>query len=127
MHLQPIEAFPAPPFWDKSHMIPPDKHPQIGSLAFDELDQMDLTGPFEVSAGLPNSTHRIFAKTAGPVRDVHGLKLVPDEALADAPQLDVLHIPGGFGQEALMADEEVLGWIQRQAKAPNAFSPSAPA
>jgi cyclohexyl-isocyanide hydratase len=88
---------------------------------------MDLTGPFEVSAGLPNSTHRIFAKTAGPVRDVHGLKLVPDEALADAPQLDVLHIPGGFGQEALMADEEVLGWIRRQAKAPNAFSPSAPA
>src|SRR5262249_9495358 len=87
---------------------------------------MDLTGPFEVSAGLPNSTHRIFAKTAGPVRDVHGLKLVPDEALADAPQLDVLHIPGGFGQEALMADEEVLGWIRRQAKAPNAFSPSAP-
>jgi hypothetical protein len=53
-------------------MIPPDKHLQIGSLAFDELDQMDLTGPFEVFAGLPNSTHRIFAKTAGPVRDVHG-------------------------------------------------------
>jgi cyclohexyl-isocyanide hydratase len=58
-------------------MIPPDKHLQIGSLAFDELDQMDLTGPFEVFAGLPNSTHPIFAKTAGPVRDVHGLKLVP--------------------------------------------------
>src|SRR5262249_19921561 len=72
-------------------MIPPDKHLQIGSLGFDELDQMDLTGPFEVSAGLPNSTHRIFAKTAGPVRDVHGLKLVPDEALADAPQLDAAH------------------------------------
>ena len=41
-----------------------------------------------------------------------GLKLVPDAALADAPQLDVLHIPGGFGQEALMEDEEVLGWIR---------------
>ena len=51
-------------------MIPPDKHLQIGSLAFDELDQMDLTGRFEVFAGLPNSTHRIFAKTASPVRDV---------------------------------------------------------
>ena len=97
-------------------MIPSDKHLQISSLAFDELDQMDLTGPFEVFAGLPNSTHRIFAKTAGPVRAVPGLKLVPDAALADAPQLDVLHIPGGFGQEALMEDEEVLGWIRRQAK-----------
>jgi cyclohexyl-isocyanide hydratase len=97
-------------------MIPPDKHLQIGSLAFDDLDQIDLTGPFEVLARLPNSTHRIFAKTAAPVRDVRGLKLVPNAVLADAPQLDVLHIPGGFGQEALMEDEEVLGWIRQQAK-----------
>ena len=50
------------------------------------------------------------------MRDVHGLKLVPDALLADAPQLDVVHIPGGFGQEALMEDEDVLGWIRRQAK-----------
>jgi cyclohexyl-isocyanide hydratase len=47
---------------------------------------------------------------------VHGLKLVPDALPADAPQLDVVHIPGGFGQEALMEDEDVLGWIRRQAK-----------
>jgi cyclohexyl-isocyanide hydratase len=97
-------------------MIPAEKHLQIGSLAFDALDQMDLTGPFEVLACLPNSTHRIFAKTTAPVRDVHGLKLLPDAILAEAPQLDVLHIPGGFGQEALMEDEDVLDWIRRQAK-----------
>jgi cyclohexyl-isocyanide hydratase len=78
-------------------MIPPDKHLQIGSLAIDELDQIDLTGRFEVLSRLPNSTHRIFAKTAAPVQDVQGLKLVPDAVLADTPQLDVLHIPGGFG------------------------------
>jgi cyclohexyl-isocyanide hydratase len=41
--------------------------------------------------------------------------LTPDAALADAPQLDVLHVPGGFGQEALMEDAEVLAWIKRQA------------
>ncbi|MDB5610151.1 MAG: AraC family transcriptional regulator [Bradyrhizobium sp.] len=41
----------------------------------------------------------------------------------DAPQLDVLHVPGGFGQEALMEDEEVLGWIRQQAAgARNVFS-----
>jgi cyclohexyl-isocyanide hydratase len=39
----------------------------------------------------------------------------PDAALSDAPQLDVLHVPGGFGQEALMEDEAVLGWIREQA------------
>jgi len=35
--------------------------------------------------------------------------------LAEAPPLDVLHVPGGFGQEALMEDPEVLGWIRQQA------------
>jgi cyclohexyl-isocyanide hydratase len=96
-------------------MIPHDTHLQIGSLLFEGLDQIDLTGPFEVFARIPNATYRVFAKTTAPVRDVRGLRISPDAALADAPQLDVLHVPGGFGQEALMDDEEVLGWIRRQA------------
>ena len=96
-------------------MIPPDTHLQIGSLLFEGVDQIDLTGPFEVLSRIPNSTYRIYAKTTEPVRDLKGLRLTPDAALADAPQLDVLHVPGGFGQEALMADAEVLGWIARQA------------
>jgi cyclohexyl-isocyanide hydratase len=49
------------------------------------------------------------------VRDLKGLWLMPDASLADAPPLDVLHVPGGLGQEALMEDTEVLGWIRQQA------------
>ncbi|AGY58366.1 ThiJ/PfpI domain-containing protein [Gloeobacter kilaueensis JS1] len=96
-------------------VIPDDTHLQIGSLLFEGLDQIDLTGPFEVLSRLPNSTYKIYARTAEPVRDLKGLRLVPDATLADAPQLDVLHIPGGFGQEALMDNDEVLGWIRQQA------------
>jgi cyclohexyl-isocyanide hydratase len=96
-------------------MIPHDTHLQIGSLLFEGVDQIDLTGPFEVLSRIPNSTYRIYGKTTEPVRDLKGLRLTPDAALADAPQLDVLHVPGGFGQEALMEDAEVLGWIRRQA------------
>jgi cyclohexyl-isocyanide hydratase len=90
-------------------------HLHIGSLLFEGLDQIDLTGPFEVLSRLPNSTLRIYGKTAGPVRDIQGLRLTPDASLAEAPQLDVLHVPGGFGQEALMDDTDVLNWIARQA------------
>jgi cyclohexyl-isocyanide hydratase len=96
-------------------MIPHDTHLQIGSLLFEGVDQIDLTGPFEVLSRIPNSTYGIYGKTAEPVRDLKGLRLTPDAALADAPRLDVLHVPGGFGQEALMEDAEVLGWIRRQA------------
>jgi cyclohexyl-isocyanide hydratase len=84
-------------------MIAQDTHLQIGSLLFEGLDQIDLTGPFEVLSRIPNSTYRIFGKTLDPVRDIRGLRLAPDAALADAPQLDVLHVPGGYGQEALGA------------------------
>lgn len=95
-------------------MIPLDTHLQIGSLLFEGIDQIDLTGPFEVLSRIPNATYRIYGKTAAPVRDLKGLRLIPDAALADAPPLDVLHVPGGYGQEALMEDAEVLGWIQHQ-------------
>ena len=93
-------------------MIPPATHLQIGSLLFEGLDQIDLTGPFEVFSRIPSSTYRLYGKTIEPVRDLHGLRLTPDAALADAPQLDVLHVPDGFGQEALMEDEDLLAWIR---------------
>lgn len=96
-------------------MIPPETHLQIGSLLFDGIDQIDLTGPFEVLSRIPNATYRVYAKTTDPVRDVKGLRLTPDATLAAAPKLDVLHVPGGFGQEALMENEEILAWITQQA------------
>jgi cyclohexyl-isocyanide hydratase len=96
-------------------MLPHDTHLHIGSLLFEGIDQIDLTGPFEVLSRLPNSTYRIYAKTMAPVRDVKGLRLTPDAILADAPPLDVLHVPGGHGQDALMDDAEVLNWIRQLA------------
>jgi cyclohexyl-isocyanide hydratase len=104
-------------------VISPDTHLNIGSLLFEGLDQIDLTGPFEVLSRIPNSTYRLYGKTAGPIRDIKGLRITPDAALADAPSLDVLHIPGGQGQEAIMDDEVVLQWIRDQAAgARNVFS-----
>jgi cyclohexyl-isocyanide hydratase len=96
-------------------MFSRDIHLEIGSLLFEGVDQIDLTGPFEVLSRIPNSTYRIYGKTAASVRDVRGLRLTPDAALAEAPPLDVLHVPGGYGQEALMDDAEVLAWIRQQA------------
>ena len=61
-------------------MIPHDTHLQIGSLLFEGLDQIDLTGPFEVLSRIPNSTYRLYGKTAEPVHDLKGLRLTPDAA-----------------------------------------------
>jgi cyclohexyl-isocyanide hydratase len=97
-------------------VIPDTVQLSIGSLLFENLDQIDLTGPFEVLSRIPNATHRIYAKSTQPVSDVMGLRIMPDARLAEAPQLDILHVPGGPGQQALMEDEEVLGWLRSQAE-----------
>jgi cyclohexyl-isocyanide hydratase len=57
----------------------------------------------------------VFGKTTAPTRDLRSLRSMPDAVLTEAPQLDLLHVPGGFGQEALMDDEDVLVWIRDQA------------
>lgn len=96
---------------------PLEQHPlRIGSLLYEGLDQIDLTGPFEVLSRIPDSSYRIYGLSEDPVRDVKGLRLTPDAVIEDAPQLDVLHVPGGFGQEALMEDQRVLSWLARQAE-----------
>lgn len=96
-------------------MTSSQQHLNIGALVFDGMDQIDLTGPFEVFSRLTDASCRLYGTTRESVRDVRGLRLVPDAALVEAPPLDVLHVPGGFGQEALMADERVLAWLRTQA------------
>jgi hypothetical protein len=49
-------------------MIPRDAHLQIGSHLFEGIDQIEMTGPFEVLSRLSNSTYRLYAKTTAPVR-----------------------------------------------------------
>lgn len=86
----------------------------IGALIFDRIDQIDFTGPFEVLSRLPNATFHVIGKHVAPIRDVNGLILTPELSLGDAPPLDLLIVPGGRGQQALMEDHSVLEFLERQ-------------
>ena len=90
-------------------------HLIIGGFVFPGQDQIDFTGPFEVLSRIPNSTFVVLGKTLEPIRDVKGLLLTPMKTIAEAPQLDLLLVPGGLGQQQIMDDEEIAGLIQRQA------------
>jgi hypothetical protein len=59
-------------------MIPDHNHFQIGSLIFEDMDQIDVTGPFEVFSRLPNSTYRLYGPTTSPLRDMHELRLLAE-------------------------------------------------
>lgn len=102
-------------------LVDPERHLTIGALAFEGMDQIDLTGPFAVLGRIPNSDYRIYSKGGQPVRDSNGLILTPEARLSDAPQLDVLHIPGGPGGQLLMEDDEVITWLQSQSASATAL------
>ena len=90
-------------------------HLSIGAVVFPEIDQCEFTGPFEVLSRLPDSTFHVIWKEKVPVRDMGGLILTPEMTFANAPRLDVLVVPGGPGQQRLMEDQAVLGFLRRQA------------
>jgi cyclohexyl-isocyanide hydratase len=50
------------------------------------------------------------------------LVLTPELSFAQSPQLDVLLVPGGNGVNVLMEDEEVLGFLRKQAAASKSSS-----
>ena len=95
--------------------IPLDIHLTIGGLIYPNMDQCDFTGPFEALARVPNSHFVTIWKDKNPVRDLAGMLLLADTTIAEAPPLDVLLVPGGYGQETLMQDEAVLSFIRKQA------------
>ncbi len=88
----------------------------IGMLIFPRLTQLDMTGPYEVLARLPNTMVHLIARTLEPVKTDRGMMIVPTVTYADCPQLDVVMVPGGPGQQDLMEDEVALEFLRRQAR-----------
>ena len=88
----------------------------VGCLIFERMDQIDFTGPFEVLSRMPDTVVQIVAKEPATVRDVQGLRLSPDVSIAEAELFDVLLVPGGYGQQALMHDEEILELIRKHVR-----------
>ena len=89
---------------------------QIGMVIFPKLTQLDMTGPYEVLARLPNTRVHLVAHAMAPVKTDRGMQIVPTVTFADCPQLDVVMVPGGPGQQDLMEDETVLEFLRRQAR-----------
>jgi len=85
----------------------------IAILLFDRLTALDAIGPYEVLSRLPGAKVTFVATEPGVKRtDTGALGLMADAATADLPHPDILLIPGGPGQMALMDDEAVLSWVR---------------
>lgn len=84
----------------------------VGCLIFEQMDQIDFAGPFEVLSRMPDTTIQVIAKEVAPVREVQGLRLSPDMKIAEAALFDVLLVPGGQASVTQMAKGQLCGPLE---------------
>jgi cyclohexyl-isocyanide hydratase len=89
---------------------------QIGLVLFPRVTQLDFTGPLQVFSSVPDAKVHLIWKRIEPVTSDSVMMLTPTVTFADCPQLDVICVPGGFGTDAMVNDEEMLDFLRQQAK-----------
>ncbi|WP_419685268.1 DJ-1/PfpI family protein [Burkholderia theae] len=87
----------------------------IGLLVFPGVQQLDLTGPHDVLASLPDAAVHLVWKSRDAVASSSGLALTPTTTFDDCPPLDVICIPGGIGINDLLLDAETIAFVQQRA------------
>lgn len=85
----------------------------IGLLLYPDLTQLDLTGPLAVFALIPDATVSLIWKDKNPVACDRGFQMLPTATFDETDTLDVICVPGGPGQIALMSDVETLNFLRR--------------
>jgi transcriptional regulator GlxA family with amidase domain len=83
-------------------------------LVFDGITALDAIGPYEVLRSVPGWEVQFVGKTRGEVRtDSGALGISADHALSEVGEPEIVLVPGGVGNRALMEDEEVLAWLRQ--------------
>jgi transcriptional regulator GlxA family with amidase domain len=92
----------------------------IGILIFDDVEELDAVGPWEVLAAWTQRwpddgwSVTMLSRDGRPVRAAKGLTLTPLTSTAEAPALDVLVHPGGQGTRPLLKDDDHLAWVRAE-------------
>lgn len=104
----------------------------VGILLFDDVDLMDFAGPAEVfsQATFPDQTVdslderpfqvKTISERGGFIHTRNGICLQSGYSFANAPQVDILVVPGGYGaREHEVHNEILIGWLREQAATSN--------
>ncbi len=91
----------------------------IGIVLFPGAEELDWAGPWEVfgiaTAGIADARVVTLAEQCEAVRSWNGLRVLPDYAFADAPPLDLVLVPGGFGTRKEVDNPVLIDWLARTA------------
>jgi transcriptional regulator GlxA family with amidase domain len=99
----------------------------VGILIFDQVEVLDVAGPFEVfSITRLNEERRqqessspfrilLVSEKLCPVLAIGGLRFTPDVTIDNCPELDLLIVPGGWGTRTEVKNVNLLKWIANRA------------
>jgi transcriptional regulator GlxA family with amidase domain len=91
-------------------------------LIFDDVEVLDFAGPFEVFSvtnelgGYSLLNVYTVAREKAPVTARNGLSVNPDFSINEAPQPDILIVPGGRGTRPVLQQQDILTWIKQSAQ-----------
>jgi transcriptional regulator GlxA family with amidase domain len=90
----------------------------IGIVAFDDAEELDFAGPWEVFGMARKLRDRgdrllLLAERDSPVRCAKLLRVLPDLTFAQSPKLDVLLVPGGVGTRREVKNAAMIDFLRR--------------
>lgn len=90
----------------------------VGLFLFDDVELLGFAGPYEVFSVTSElsdySLFRVFSvsEDGETIRTGNGLKVVPDFAFDNHPEIDILIIPGGVGTKKEMDKSAIVEWVR---------------
>ncbi|NUM52494.1 MAG: DJ-1/PfpI family protein [Candidatus Hydrogenedentes bacterium] len=89
----------------------------FGIVLFDNAEELDWAGPWEVLAAAAQMNHEdkvvTIAQHDRPITCAKGLRVLADHTFENAPKLDVVLVPGGQGTRTEVNNPALIEWLQR--------------
>jgi cyclohexyl-isocyanide hydratase len=83
-------------------------------VLFDNVTQLDFTGPVQFLSRLPGADIHVVSKDGLAVTTDSGFAIMPRSGFADCPPADILCVPGGHGVRDAIADPAIVDFVRLQ-------------
>jgi transcriptional regulator GlxA family with amidase domain len=94
----------------------------IGLLIFDDVEELDFVGPWEVFQMVNEIARRrgeaeplsncLISKDGSDITAVKNMRVGAHASMADIDALDVILVPGGRGARAVIRDTAMMAWVE---------------
>ncbi|MEX0801159.1 MAG: DJ-1/PfpI family protein [Dehalococcoidia bacterium] len=89
----------------------------VGIVLYPDVEELDFVGPLEVLGQMAMLDREwkvvTIAESGGVVNATHGLKATVDHSFDDAPELDVILVPGGLGTRQAIENPRLVEFVRQ--------------